>query len=133
MKKLTYHQKLILLVCSVWFVAIIGRWLLYRNEWAKTDREIATRFKTTVTNSTIRFILTKDQLAYDSSEYAKDYDSVINELRDRGWPIPLSADTVTLYPLDIRNDYYFVSQGVGGRLDIDTIKNWFPNHSQIKR
>lgn len=38
--KLTYHQKLILICCSVWFVAIIGRWLLYGNEWAKTDREV---------------------------------------------------------------------------------------------
>lgn len=40
MNKLTYYQKLILICCSVWFVAITGRCLLYRNEWAKTDREI---------------------------------------------------------------------------------------------
>lgn len=71
MKKLTYHHKLILICCSVWFVAIIGRWLLYRNEWAKTDRGL----KVTDTRHP------------EGMEYVK----------------------------------------------ADTIKNWFPNHSQIKR
>lgn len=98
--------KLILICCSVWFVSIIGRWLLYGNEWAKTDKIINAR-----------------QIFVDGLKQKGWTDSAIHIISNEGSgyiyaPQPINTADCLGYP---NNDVEW----------LDTISNDFQNHSQI--